>query len=65
MTVRNEDEIRAMADKTSSILSGGRIDYMDRSTLIASDGTPYEVERLRGIKDALDWALGDDEDPPL
>lgn len=63
--MRDEDEIQTMADKAASIISGGRIDHMDRTTLIGADGKPHEVERLRGIQDALDWALDEDAENPL
>lgn len=64
--IRDEDEVQAMADKVSDTISGGKIDHLDKTVLIAADGKPHDVERLRGILEALDWVLDEDmEDPPL
>lgn len=64
--MRDEDEIQGMADKVSSTISSGRLDRMDKTTLIDAGGRPHEVERLRGILDALDWVLDEDmESAPL
>lgn len=64
--MRNEVEVQQMADKVSRTMSNGRLDHLDRTTLIASDGMPHEVERLRGMLDALDWVLDEDmEEAPL
>lgn len=63
--MRDESEIEAMGNRVSRVITGGKIDPMDRTTLIGADGKSYEVERLRGILDALDWAIGDREDDLL
>lgn len=63
--MRDEDEVQRMADKVSATISGGQLDHLDKTTLIAADGAPHEVERLRGILDALDWVLEDREEDPL
>lgn len=63
--MRDEKEIENMADKVCSIISNGTLDHLDRTTLIAADGKPPEVERLRGIVDALDWASGNREEEPV
>lgn len=60
--MRDEKEVEAMADRVSGLISGGTI---DKGTLIDADGKPHDIERLRGILDALDWALGDREDDPV
>lgn len=58
--MRGEDEIQKMADRAASIISAGTLDVLDKTTLIAADGSAHEVERLRGIRDALDWVLDED-----
>jgi hypothetical protein len=64
--MRDEDEVQKVADKVSSLINNGRLDHLDKTTLITPDGKPYEVERLRGLLDALDWVLDEDmEDIPL
>lgn len=60
--MRDEDEIQKKADQLSSILSngqhvGGTVEYQGK--------TYYNVERLRGMLDALDWALDEDAEDPL
>lgn len=64
--MRDEDEIQEMADTAASILNNGRLDDPhDKQTIIFEDKA-HDVEYLRGIRDALDWALDEDiEDAPL
>jgi hypothetical protein len=59
--MRDEDIIERKADEIAGMISRGQIDHMDRTTILV-DNKPYDVERLRGIKDALDWALEDEDE---
>lgn len=61
--MRDEDEVQDLADRVASTLNNGKLDRLDLTTLIATNGTAYEAERLRGMIDALDWVLGDGDWP--
>lgn len=60
--MRDEDEIQNKADQLSSILSNGK---HVGSTVEHEGKTYYNVERLRGLLDGLDWALDEDAQDPI
>lgn len=63
--MRDEDEIQKMADDAAHILTGDESQRVNETT-IEYGGEIYDIEHLRGIRDALDWVLDEDmEDDPL
>lgn len=61
--MRTEEEIQAMADKASSTIANGKPVHPG---VLEYKGKIYDLGELRGVRDALDWALDEDvEDDPV
>lgn len=57
--MRDEDEIRAMADSAADEVAA----ISGHDVLTETD--EQSRERLRAVRAALDWALGDSDDSPV
>lgn len=59
--MRDEDDVQQLADRVSGIINNGKR-YEGGTVEVKGDSRIYNLERLRGLLDALDWVLDEDLD---